>query len=95
MFHPSFADKVKEVQEKFPEFTCPFGYTDSYGKRKLKRYNVVAEALGAMNKYCEDNNINIVELFARFDGDGSMSVSHDEFKQGLRVSSIHLYKIVT
>ena len=63
----------------------PYGYTDSYGKRKLKKYNVVEEALTAMKKYCDEHGIGIIELFSRFDEDGSMSVTHEEFKQGLRV----------
>lgn len=43
-------------------------------------------AMKAMAEYCEEHNINIVDLFSRFDSDGSMSVSHDEFKLGLKVS---------
>ena len=66
-------------------FTCPYGYVDSYGKRSFKKYDVVGEALGAMNAYCNKHNINIVELFSRFDADGSMSVTHEEFELGLRV----------
>ncbi len=82
----SFKEKLKEVQEKHENLNVPFGYTDSYGKRKLKQYNVVEEALTAMKKYCDEHGIGIIELFSRFDEDGSMSVTHDEFKQGLRVS---------
>ena len=80
-----FKDRMKEVQDKHTELNIPFGYTDSYGKRKLKQYNVVEEALTAMKKYCDDHGIGIIELFSRFDEDGSMSVTHEEFKQGLRV----------
>ena len=72
--------------ERHSNISIQYGYTDSYGKRKLRHYNVVEEALMAMNKYCDENKINIVELFSRFDEDGSMSVTHDEFKQGLKVS---------
>ena len=39
----------------------------------------------AIGKYCDDHGIKIVDLFARFDTDDSMSVSHEEFAQGLRV----------
>ena len=85
---------LDEVAEKHHGLTILHGYTDSYGKRKLKRYNVVEEALMAMNKYCDDNHIKIVDLFTRFDEDGSMSVTHDEFKQGLKVSNFTLDTIV-
>ena len=47
---------------------------------------MVEEALGAMKKYCDEMNMKLVDLFARFDDDGSMSVTHEEFKEGLRVS---------
>ena len=40
-----------------------------------------------MKKYCDEHGIGIIELFSRFDEDGSMSVTHDEFKQGLRVKN--------
>ena len=85
MFGRLFKEKLDEVLNQHQNLTVLYGYTDSYGKRKLKQYNVVEEALMAMNTYCDENKINIVELFTRFDEDGSMSVTHDEFKQGLKV----------
>ena len=81
----SFKEKVEEVKEIHEKFECPYGYTDSYGKRRLKQYNIVEEAMNAMAKYADERNINIIDLFARFDADGSMSVSHEEFKIGLKV----------
>ena len=73
------------MQAHCTQFTCTHGYTDSYGKHKLKAYNVVEEVMRAMKALCAERNINIAELFARFDTDQSMSVTHDEFKQGLKV----------
>ncbi len=73
------------MNAKHPDFVCRYGYMDSYGKRKLKRYDMVEEAMGEMRKYCAEHGINIVELFSRFDADGSMSVTHEEFKLGLKV----------
>ena len=77
--------QIEATRTVHPNLTCRHGYTDSYGKRRLKSYNIVEEALNEMQSYCDARNINIVELFSRFDADGSMSVSHDEFKQGLKV----------
>ena len=85
LFQCNFREKVEEFKEKHPEVSVIHGYTDSYGKRKLRQYNMVEEALNAMKLYCEQHNLNIVELFSRFDTDGSMSVTHDEFREGLRV----------
>lgn len=71
--------------EKHEDFKCLHGYGDTYGKRVRKKFDMVAQALGAMQAYCDDHNIGIVELFSRFDADGSMSITHDEFKQGIKV----------
>ena len=87
LYGKRFEEKLAELHEVYPEFTCRHGYTDSYGKRRLKRYNVVEDAMDAMRQYCLEHNINIVELFSRFDADGSMSVTHDEFKLGLKVGT--------
>ena len=85
----SFKDRVAEMREVHENLECPYGYTDSYGKRRLKQYNIVEEAMNAMAKYADERNINIIDLFARFDADGSMSVSHEEFKIGLKVKHQH------
>lgn len=76
---------VATVQEKFTNFACQSGYSDLYGKRRMKEYNLVEDAMLAIRQYCDSHNMKIVDLFARFDADGSMSVSHEEFKTGLRV----------
>ena len=85
LYSKRFEQKLAELHEVHPDFTCRHGYTDSYGKRRLKRYSVVEDAMDAMRQYCQEHNINIVELFSRFDADGSMSVTHEEFKLGLKV----------
>lgn len=71
---------------KHAQFKCAHGYSHNYGKRGLRHFGIVEMAMKAMAEYCEEHNINIVDLFSRFDSDGSMSVSHDEFKLGLKVS---------
>ena len=86
LYGAGFAQQIEAVCDVHAAFRCPYGYTDSYGKRRMKRYDAVEEALTSMKTYCVDKSINIVELFSRFDSDGSMSVTHDEFKLGLRVS---------
>ena len=70
---------------KFSNLAVRWGYTDMYGKRRMKEYNMVEEAMRAIGRYCDEHGIKIVDLFARFDTDDSMSVSHEEFAQGLRV----------
>ena len=92
LYGKPFKEKLEKLAEKHPGLEFEHGYTDSYGKRKLKQYNVVEEALGAMLKYCDEMQIKLVDLFARFDDDGSMSVTHEEFKEGLRVRRLTLVK---
>lgn len=58
------------------------------GKRKLKSYDVVDEALTFFKQYMTENNIDLVTFFQGMDEDGSMAVSYDEFREGLRVSII-------
>jgi hypothetical protein len=74
------------VAAKHAQFKCAHGYSHGYGRKGLRRFGIVEMAMKAMAEYCEEHNINIVDLFSRFDSDGSMSVSHDEFKLGLKVS---------
>ena len=63
-----------------------YAFSPHIGKRRMKEYNMVEDAMRAIGKYCSEHGIKIVDLFARFDADGSMSVSHEEFAQGLRVN---------
>lgn len=46
------------------------------------------EALTFFKQYMTENNIDLVTFFQGMDEDGSMAVSYDEFREGLRVSII-------
>ena len=39
-----------------------------------------------LQEYCQQQGMTLVEMFAKFDADGSMSVTHAEFREGLKVS---------
>ena len=73
---------------KHEHFRCKYGYTDSYGVRRLKSYSAVGEAVKAIRSYCEHKNISIGQLFHRLDSDGSLSLSYEEFKNGLKVGMV-------
>jgi len=90
IFSAKLADKVKEVQEIHENFKFIYGYTDSYGKRKLKSYDVVDEALTFFRQYMTENDIDLVTFFQDMDEDGSMAVSYDEFREGLKAAKIPL-----
>ena len=51
----------------------------------MKSYDVVDEALTFFKQYMAENNIDLVTFFQEMDDDGSMAVSYDEFREGLRV----------
>ncbi len=80
---PKVDDFIKKTKETHENFVCLYGFMN-LGEKKL--YNPSQEALNYINAYCADNNISLMDLFAKLDTDGSMSVSYDEFKEGLRVS---------
>ena len=51
----------------------------------MKSYDVVDEALTFFKQYMAENNIDLVTFFQDMDEDGSMAVSYDEFREGLKV----------
>lgn len=75
----SVFDKLQSVS-----FNDLFSFT---GKRKLKSYDVVDEALTFFRQYMTENDIDLVTFFQDMDEDGSMAVSYDEFREGLKVLS--------
>ena len=87
ILNDEFEDTLSGLYDSYPELEVVYGYTHSYGKRKMKTYNVVEEALTIIHEYLRMHDMTMAELFSRFDADGSMSVTHDEFKEGLKVST--------
>ncbi|XP_064625806.1 leucine-rich repeat-containing protein 74A-like [Lineus longissimus] len=86
----TFEEVIAGVRQVHDKFQCNFGYSDSYGKRKLNQYSALDEAFRYLTSYVVEHGIQLVDLFARFDVDGSMSVTYDEFKEGLRDAKIPL-----
>ena len=63
------------------------GYAENYGKNKGESVeDILKEGFECLRDYCKDNNVSLVELFEKFDTDSSMSVSLQEFQDGLKVS---------
>ncbi|XP_050399048.2 leucine-rich repeat-containing protein 74A isoform X2 [Patella vulgata] len=90
IFRSAFNNKINELHEIHKDITIIHGYTDSYGKRRMVSYDAVVEAINVINLFLAKQKIRIVELFKRFDLDGSMSVSYEEFQQGLKEAGIYL-----
>lgn len=67
-----------------------YGYASSYGKNKKDSVgDILKEGLECLKDFCKETNVSLVELFERFDSDDSMSVSLQEFQEGLKVSNIY------
>lgn len=77
-----------------PDLQISYGYTDSYGKHKMRSYDMVAEALSTMQSFCQENKIQLVEMFARFDADGSTSLTREEFNEGLKVRRLKYRRVL-
>ncbi|CAF0831592.1 unnamed protein product [Brachionus calyciflorus] len=82
---PSINQSIQAVQEIHTEFKCLHGFLN-FGEKKT--YNPSEAAIMYIQEYCQKNNISLMDLFAKLDTDGSMSVSYDEFKEGLKQSGI-------
>ncbi|KAJ8305623.1 hypothetical protein KUTeg_016168 [Tegillarca granosa] len=91
MLGEEFKEKISDLQLFHEKLKVTYGYTDSYGKRKMAGFTDVGEdALMTIKEFVEDRKMTISELFARFDEDGSNSVDYDEFRQGIKEAGIRL-----
>lgn len=61
---PTIDERIKEVKAVHPKFECLHGFLN-FGERKI--YNPSEEALNYINMYCADNNISLMDLFAKLD----------------------------
>ena len=86
-FSPKFEEHVKNLNDMHRHLTVHYGYAENYGKNKTDNStDILREGFECLKEYCRDNNTSLVELFEKFDADGSMSVSLQEFQDGLKVS---------
>ncbi|XP_025109142.1 leucine-rich repeat-containing protein 74A-like [Pomacea canaliculata] len=90
ILNSSIKPLLEELKQMHPDLQISYGYTDSYGKHKMRSYDMVAEALSTMQSFCQENKIQLVEMFARFDADGSTSLTREEFNEGLKEAKIPL-----
>lgn len=61
---PKVDDFIKKTKEIHENFVCLHGFMN-LGERKL--YNPSQEALNYINAYCAENNISLMDLFAKLD----------------------------
>lgn len=75
-----FEEILQKVKEQLPGLRVKHGGMDVPLKPKTPVHPMVK-----LMTYINKNNIRLVDFFNKFDKDGSMSVTPDEFYQGLQV----------
>ena len=75
-----FEDVYKQVLEQIPSLRLKHGGMEPPQKPKAKIHPMVKLA-----NYIEKHHLRLVDFFNKFDKDGSMSVTHEEFVEGIEV----------
>ncbi|KAL4236911.1 Leucine Rich repeat [Mactra antiquata] len=95
-FTPNIDEHIQNLKDMHRHIDIIYGYSTSYGKNKGDPIgDILREGLECLREFCRENNVSLVELFSRFDTDNSMSVSLQEFQEGLKEAGVplSLYKI--
>ncbi|XP_060602379.1 leucine-rich repeat-containing protein 74A-like [Ruditapes philippinarum] len=95
-YSPKFEDHIQNLKDMHRHINVLYGYALNYGKNKTDSVaDILKEGLECLRDFCKENNVSLVELFERFDSDDSMSVSLQEFQEGLKEAGVplSLYKI--
>ena len=71
----------EQVRAQLPGVRMRHGGTEPPLKPKVRAHPMLR-----LMTYIDKNKLRLVDFFNKFDKDGSMSVTHEEFKQGLSVS---------
>ncbi|XP_033748788.1 leucine-rich repeat-containing protein 74B-like isoform X2 [Pecten maximus] len=80
-----FNEIYKQVQEQCPDMKLKHGGMEPPKKPKKPVHPMVKLA-----NYIQKNNLRLVDFFNKFDKDGSMSVTYEEFQQGIEETGIKL-----
>ncbi|KAH9525763.1 hypothetical protein Btru_002300 [Bulinus truncatus] len=75
----------KQVEEQFPKLKLTHGGTEIPLKPKQK-----VHPLAKVTSFINAKNIRLIDFFNRYDKDGSMNVTRDEFKQGILETGLNL-----
>lgn len=80
LVNKDFDDIFKQVQEQVPDIKMRHGGMEPPKKPRARIHPMVK-----LTNYIEKNNLRLVDFFNKFDKDGSMSVTYEEFQQGIEV----------
>ena len=78
-----YRDISQTVKEQFPVIKLKTGGDGVPKKPKIKLHPMIK-----LRNFITKNNLRLQDVFAQWDKDNSMSVTHDEFTQGITVSEI-------
>jgi len=82
---PKIDEAINECKKTHKNLNVVYGFHNMNDRKSL---SPSAEALNFINSYCAQNNISLMDLFSKLDSDGSMSVSYEEFREGLKKAKI-------
>ncbi|XP_053374992.1 leucine-rich repeat-containing protein 74A-like isoform X2 [Mercenaria mercenaria] len=85
LVNKDFEDVFKQVQEQIPDIQLTHGGMEPPPKPKAKVHPMVK-----LVNYIEKHELRLVDFFNKFDKDGSMSVTHEEFVEGIEETGIKL-----
>ncbi|KAL5016849.1 hypothetical protein ScPMuIL_006438 [Solemya velum] len=83
-----FLEKMREAQEIHPHLQIIYGYKDSFGKRIIKPKETIEKTLAVFKTFLQNSNLRIIDIFSRFDDDGSCVITRDEFKEGIKLAGM-------
>ena len=82
-----YKEEYEAFKTMFPNTQVKTGCDEIKLKPKARVHPILK-----LRNYIERHRIRLIDFFNKFDKDGSMSVSREEFRSGLVVSSLrHLY----
>nr|XP_006822346.1 PREDICTED: uncharacterized protein C14orf166B homolog isoform X1 [Saccoglossus kowalevskii] len=80
-----FDELFMQLKEVRPDIKVKHGGSEEEKKKKAK-----VNPMQKLQKYIQKNNLRLVDFFNKFDKDGSMSVSYEEFREGLEETGIDM-----
>ena len=92
-FSTKFKEHIDNFHEVHEKVNVIYGYNLNFGRTKVDSMDILKEGLECLRDFCKENNVSLVELFERFDADNSMSVSLQEFQEGLKVRLLESYSL--
>ncbi|KAI3381585.1 hypothetical protein SNEBB_003547 [Seison nebaliae] len=76
---------IDEIIVINPELLIYYGCR---GPKDEKEIDPADRALNFIRNYCAAKDISLIDLFTQLDQDGSMSVTHNEFRQGIKQAGL-------